>query len=527
MEIRAEFPSLADSHEAGLFCLGRRATLAPLFMSESRLLRPSTALAAYGEPLIEGRRVLVFGEATSSLAENLLERGARAVHVCDRDPGRVAEASTRNTSRNVSFAPLGDGGLAMRDGAFDVAIVENLAAVGDVSLGLSSIKRALSARGVALIACANPDVEVTLIEAARAPKITIDYYSLYDAVAEEFEYVRMLGQTPFVGYAIADFAPDADPLPALDTGCVPGGAEEPEWFIALASHRALLLDEFAIIQLPFSSTWRRSGSDEVDAMLRAARSAERRARQRVAALEVENRRLTRGMAKSEASEDIERLEKDLKSRADLIEELEARCTAADARADEIQRQLDEYLEAQPRSDDSKAGRPAEEQREEDLQAAQRLADLERQVKQLNGDLEEAEQRSQAAEEASKRSREALEQTRHREVELRRTLEAGDSEPERDIAHLEAQLAERGREVLRLQRDLSKTETMAKNLLQELEELNESQAGSGQSRRDLELQLDELAQRNAAREADLVALRWTLAQLSGTPLAPGAAEKGSE
>jgi hypothetical protein len=106
-------------------------------MSESRILRPSAALAAYGEPLIEGRRVLVYGEATSSLTEHLLERGARAVHVCDRDPGRVAEASTQNTSRNVSFAPLGDGGLSLSDGAFDVAIVENLAAVGDVSQALS------------------------------------------------------------------------------------------------------------------------------------------------------------------------------------------------------------------------------------------------------------------------------------------------------------------------------------------------------------------------------------------------------
>jgi hypothetical protein len=522
-------------------------------MSESRILRPSTALAAYGEPLIEGRRVLVYGEATSSLAEHLLDRGARTVHVCDRDPGRVAEASTQNTSRNVSFAPLGDGGMALREGAFDVAIVENLAAVGDVSQALSSVKRALSARGVALIACANPDVEVTLLEISKAPKISIDYYSLYDAVVEEFEYVRMLGQTPFVGYAIADFAPDADPLPALDTGCVPGGAEEPEWFVALASHRALLLDEFAIIQLPFASTWRHSTGNDDDSMLRAARSAERRTRQRVAALEAENRRLTRGEARRDDAGDGKALQKELERRNALIDELEGRCTTADARADETQRLFDEYVEAHPEAGDTREGEPSAEEREAEEQRARKIGELEsqiergarkigelesqvergarkvgeleQQVKDLELESKNARQRVAAAEETSEKSRAQFLEAQKKEAELRELLEPASTDPEQDVAHLEAQLAERGREIARLERDLSKTETMARNLLRELEEALTS---SGEpARRDLELKLDELAQKNAAREADLVALRWTVAQLSGKPVAADNGEKSPE
>ncbi len=519
-------------------------------MSETRILRPSTALAAYGEPLIEGRRVLVYGEATSSLVEHLLDRGARTVHVCDRDPGRVAEASTQNTSRNVSFAPLGDGGMALREGAFDVAIVENLAAVGDVSQALSSVKRALSARGVALIACANPDVDVTLLQTSKAPKISIDYYSLYDAVVEEFEYVRMLGQTPFVGYAIADFAPDADPLPALDTGCVPGGAEEPEWFIALASHRALLLDEFAIIQLPFASTWRHSAGDDDDSMLRAARSAERRARQRVAALEAENRRLTRGEARKDDAGDSKLLQKELERRDALIEALEARCTTADARADETQRLFDEYVEAHPRTGETYPPEPSAEEREvekarvrkfselesqareatqkvEELESqvregSRKVGELEQQIEKLELELKNARERVAAAEEVSEKSRAQVEEARQKEAELLQSMESGATDPEQDVAHLEAQLAERGREIARLERDLSKTEAMARNLLRELEE---AQASSDEPvRRDLEFKLDELAQQNAAREADLVALRWTVAQLSGKPLSTENGEK---
>ncbi len=60
----------------------------------------------------------------------------------------------------------------------------------------------------------------------------------------------MLGQTPFVGYAIADFSASGEPEPALDTSFVPGGAEEPDYFIALASNQEVRLDEFAVIQLP-------------------------------------------------------------------------------------------------------------------------------------------------------------------------------------------------------------------------------------------------------------------------------------
>src|SRR5690606_18451538 len=167
-------------------------------MTEQPALTPSIALVAYAEQLIDAKRVLVYGDASSNMAHTLLERGARSVHVFDTDPARVAEAATRNTSRNVSFGELSDAGLALRDGAFDVAIVENLAGVGDVEFALKAMRRLLGPRGAAVIACANPEVEVPLLPVAQVPKISIDYYSLYDAVAEEFEHVRMLGQTPFV-----------------------------------------------------------------------------------------------------------------------------------------------------------------------------------------------------------------------------------------------------------------------------------------------------------------------------------------
>lgn len=419
------------------------------------------------------------------------------MHVFDTDPARVAEAATKNSSRNVSFATLNEGGLALRDGAFDVAIIENLAAVGDVAFVLKAIRRALSARGAALVACANPDVDVPLVASPNVPKISIDYYSLYDAVAEEFEYVRMLGQTPFVGYAIADFAPDGDPLPSLDTAFVPGGAEEPECFVALASAQPVALDEFAVIQLPFSSTWQNRDDEQAEERLSAARDGERRARERVATLEAENQRLSRGASTRDEGEQVERMKKELARRDDWIRELEARCTAADARADQAEGDLE-----------------AEREKSLDVQLPDR-AELEGTIQKLAEQLRAASERQATSEQAAAGYEAELARLRAREAELEEQLEAGDPETLQEIQKLERQLNDRGQEVLRLSQDVKKLEQLSRNLVRELAEERE-----GGGRPDaaemaaLREKLDTLALKNASREADLVALHWTVSSLEG-------------
>lgn len=460
-------------------------------------MRPSVALAAYAEPLIDARRVLVCGDASSSLADHLVSRGARSVHVFDTDPARVAEAATKNSSRNVSFATLNEDGLALRDGAFDVAIIENLAAVGDVAFVLKAIRRALSARGAALVACANPDVDVPLVASPNVPKISIDYYSLYDTVAEEFEYVRMLGQTPFVGYAIADFAPDGDPLPSLDTAFVPGGAEEPECFVALASEQPVALDEFAVIQLPFGSTWQPREDDQAEERLKAARDAERRARERAATLEAEIQRLSRGASTRDEGDQLEHMKKELARRDDWIRELEARCTAADARADQAEGDLE-----------------AEREKNLDAQLPDR-AELEGTIQKLAEQLRAATERQATSEQAVAGYEAELSRLRAREAELEEQLEAGNPETQQEIEKLERQLNDRGQEVLRLSQGVRKLEQLSRNLVRELAEERE-----GGGRADaaemaaLREKLDSLALKNASREADLVALHWTVSSLEG-------------
>ncbi|HEY4105519.1 MAG TPA: hypothetical protein VGM44_16585, partial [Polyangiaceae bacterium] len=387
-------------------------------MTDSSLLEPSIALAAYAEPLADSRRVLVFGSALGALALQLLERGARSVHVCDPDPVRVAQATTQNRSTQISFSALADSDLSVRDSAFELSVIENLGAFNALSI-LKKAHRALVPRGVAIVACPNPEASAPLLQASSASDTVLDYYALYDAVAAEFEHVRMLGQTPFVGYAIADFSASGEPEPALDTGFVPGGAEEPDLFLALASNQDARLDEFAVIQLP-------------------------------------TRRLLASLAHPKKSEPSASAKVDAREVARLktwANELEARASTADERADGAEAELEA----------------------------------------LRGKLE-ADEKTHAA--LKSRHEQELAALRVKLAEREKELAQHTSENEKnELAAYERQLSERGTEVRRLEGELRTAERTGRELVRELERRRAEQAGTANA---------ELERALAERDADLQA-----------------------
>jgi hypothetical protein len=281
----------------------------------------------------------------------------------------VRAAAQANASRDITFAALTDGALGLREGAFEVVIIENLAAVGDIAGVLKSVQRALAPSGAALIACPNPEATLRLVGKHDPSAVALDYYSLYDAVAAQFRVVRMVGQTPFVAYAMVDFAPDRDLEPTIDTGFVPGGTEEPEWFVAFASHTKTALESFMVVELAFKDVWKtlateaepkRQGAPERPHRLQAralprtspdlALETERQAfdaeRQ---TFETERqtfdaKRLTFEAERQAFETERQALERDLQKRDAWIAELEKRAGAADSRADATQASLDELVE---------------------------------------------------------------------------------------------------------------------------------------------------------------------------------------
>lgn len=415
-------------------------------------IEPAIVLAAYAEPVASGRRVLFIGPAVSALPARLLERGARLVHVCDPDPVRVAEATAKNRSKDISFSALADGHFALREGAFDVCIVED-AGISDPVALIKKIRRALTARGVAILASLNPETRVPRLPHRPSGVISLDYYALYDAVKSEFEHVRMLGQAPFVGYVIADFAPESTPEPSLDTAFLPSGAEEPELFIAVASQQPVELEAFAVVQLPYRSVVTGAASHDSEALRRSRGEAlELRGKltEAESALAGDKQSLTTLRGKlTEAEAALAADKQGLAARDTKLREAETRVFARDAELLALRQEL-------------------ENKNQQLKQQEAKLTDLTSKLKQ-----------GPSAEEAAAAAS--------------------------DLSALEKTLAERGEHIRKLERDLREAERVGKELVRQLPGGNpdsaaETRRKAGES---------ELAQKLAKSQADLIATRWAL------------------
>jgi hypothetical protein len=264
-------------------------------------------------------------------------------------------------------------------------------------------------------------------------------------VSQHFEEVRMLGQTPFVGYAIADFsAADASEV-RIDTALLPGGAEEPEWFLALASALPVSPDAFSVIQLPL-----------VDLELG---TAETRA------------------AEPEASEQLERA-------AAKIEELEI---ALAALAVDGAREAEKHAAERARDAERFA---SERARDAEKHAADRVRDAEKHANDRTRDAEKA---------ATERSREGDKQSleRSRDTEKReRELEKAYADK---LAALRAELEKREEWLAGLESRAATADERADQAQAELEQRSDELRKAKEQSTRLEHQLEE--ERRAKRQLE--------------------------
>ncbi|WP_437333606.1 hypothetical protein [Sorangium sp. So ce394] len=327
-------------------------------------LHPALVLSAYLEPLVRGRRVAVLGDATIGLADRLLQRGARLVHAYDPDAARVAEKLARTApgrQPHPSFAVF-DGDLGVRDGAFDTLVIPDLSIFADPAEILRRARRLTAASGAAIIASPNPDVARGLLPAGARRGAAPGYYALYDLVALQFKQVRMVGQAPFVGYTVAEFAPKGEPEVSVDTSIL-DGSEEPEWFIAVAGERLPRLDAFAVIELPFAGFPVAAAGPSAEALTEAEGRAERLGGE-LAALRTRHQRDREdaGARAESAVATAARLaetEAELEARGARLREVEARAGDAHVRAERLAHQIRD-MEEELRSQRDRATRLAKQ-----------------------------------------------------------------------------------------------------------------------------------------------------------------------
>src|SRR3989442_340382 len=118
-------------------------------MPDSRIT-PSHALCVYAEPLAARRRVIVVGDSSIGLDAQLVDLGARTVHVYDPDHAR-ARAHAAKAARGASIRELPGGDFDVRDGAYDLALVPDLSILTDRAALLARLRKLVGLEGSALV----------------------------------------------------------------------------------------------------------------------------------------------------------------------------------------------------------------------------------------------------------------------------------------------------------------------------------------------------------------------------------------
>lgn len=394
-------------------------------------IHPSLALGAYAGDLVAGARVALFGDATLSLTSELVERGARLVHVFDVDAVRAAKAGAGSKRRSVVYGTLPPAAEpSLQDASFDLVLIPDLSFTRDPHGLIQLASRLLTPRGAALIASPNP-------EASR--KEALGYYDLYDAVRKCFRRVRMIGQARFSGYLLAEFSATEATSAAVDTSLA--SRPEPEFFVALASHRDVRLEPYAIVELPSETS--PVGLFDTTATIPVPPPSVAQQALEAAKTEAERRAELAIAERNRALEDRDALRAQLR-------QLEHSLAQERKRAGEAQAAL--------------------------LVRTTELAEREGEVARLNERLEELEQ-------------------------ARAQLEAEVAQFEAEVVTLEARLRERAQRVAELQREAERRERLVRELVsQVVEELEEGELRPPFAVESEDVEREEVAEAEAAEVA---------------------------
>jgi SAM-dependent methyltransferase len=471
------------------------------------------ALGIYAESLASGRRVVVVGDATDGLGATIAELGARVVHVYDPDAARAALAAA-SPARGVSIRALPPGDFDVRDGAFDVAIIPDLASVADPAALLARVRRLVGADGVAIVAARNPEAPDARARDDAADARTLDYYELYDLVSLQFASIRMIGQVPFHGVAIAELGEaDGAPQVSVDTQLVPD-AGVPDLFIALAGQHEARLDPYAIVQLPseafgaepIAMTGAASGEGRVGSGATNAALAEAQLRAELLEAQLEEQRAT-SKAISEKLRDVDARAGDDHVRAERlvhdVRGLEEELKQQRDRAFKLTRELEDDRKARTKAElelamirkspELATSRERVSELEESLHAAEvvvsalqaRVGELEaiagaasKVADELPAIVAELEV-TRAVAIAGEESRVRLEQIAQRAEQLERRAAALEAELSRhgdgdagadELAQLEAALRERAGAIQELEREVARRERIVQELVVAIDEM---------------------------------------------------------
>ncbi|MFO0681317.1 MAG: hypothetical protein U0234_04660 [Sandaracinus sp.] len=276
------------------------------------------ALVVHLEELLRDRRVLLVGD-TSTRVERRLSDAARTVDVVSR------EKRARRRGLPVRAWPT-----PAEKGTWDAIVVPDLVAAGLAEAGRFDEIAALAAEGVLVVAT----------DAAGEP----GYEAFHALVSARFEHVRVFGQAPLAGFALAELG-GATAEVAYDASSV---ELAPARFVAVVAPRSAVLDGYAVIVTPRVEGERAQPDPRFEREAEAARTRLEHAEKR---LEQAQREIARSAQKlDEARHEQARLEEALREsqaeresaeggESEAVEAARAECDALEARLRTAAREL--------------------------------------------------------------------------------------------------------------------------------------------------------------------------------------------
>ncbi|HEY4187380.1 MAG TPA: methyltransferase domain-containing protein [Polyangia bacterium] len=303
-------------------------------------------LYTYTSPLWRERRVLEIGCGEGASAAFLARNGAAEVVSLDIDVARLERARTRYSGPGVQFLLLEDlQQLAAMARRFDVVFVPDGESILTDPDAVPRLRGLLRDGGFVVVAVSSSERQSVVFRGG------VSYYDLADTLAREFRVVRMLGQTPFLGFGLVEFNAAADAL-RVDASLLGSGTEQPSHYIAVAGNDEPPALGQVLVQVPFSpiealaesAAAHRAAELAPPAPPSAALPAAEREIARLKAELTETRLAVRAPT-AVADSSAATLRADLAERR--LEEIERRARArgdeADTRITELRRKLEEAL----------------------------------------------------------------------------------------------------------------------------------------------------------------------------------------
>jgi SAM-dependent methyltransferase/chromosome segregation ATPase len=207
----------------------------------------------YLEELVAGRTIVEIGCGLGVGCDFLREQGASRVVGIDRDEALLERARKRYSREGVEFQRwVAWRGLPVGDASCDLIVVpEAKAWLAELGF-LEDMRRVLKPEGNLVVAVPSADRPGSASSDSAAQAVS--YYDLVETLEPVFGRVRMMGQSPFLGYALVEYAEGAEsPDLSLDTSLVDGGnaGEGVSHYVALCGPDPRPARGYTIVQIPF------------------------------------------------------------------------------------------------------------------------------------------------------------------------------------------------------------------------------------------------------------------------------------